>query len=364
MKKRATYYAFSGANTALTEVTTPIPTLHDGEILVNISYTTLCGSDLHTYCGLRNEPCPTILGHEIVGTIAEISARHSGLDVQGNKLQAGDLITWTVFASDPNSANYQPDTPQKNDRLYKYGHRKITEQDELHGGLATHIILRPHTCIRLLPKAISLRVAATINCAVATSAGAIRLAGTIAGKNVHVAGIGLLGLVTIAMCKELGASNIIVSDVNPARLEMAKHFGASHTIDLSERENCALLEAITIDRFIDMSGSPDAMELGIETLGLHGRAILVGAVFHQRPTKIDAEQVIRKMLCIKGLHNYNYTDFSFAVDFIINNWRKYPFESLVEREFPLDEVNAAIDYALTHKPIRAGIYMDSSTAKR
>ncbi|WP_343566631.1 alcohol dehydrogenase catalytic domain-containing protein [Sphingobacterium sp.] len=81
MKKGATYYAFSGANTALTEVTTPIPTLHDGEILVNISYTTFCGRDLHTYCGLRNKPCPTILGHEIVGTIAEISAKHSGLDV-------------------------------------------------------------------------------------------------------------------------------------------------------------------------------------------------------------------------------------------------------------------------------------------
>ncbi|WP_411971298.1 zinc-binding dehydrogenase [Sphingobacterium sp. Lzh-3] len=364
MKKSATYYVFSGANTPLSEFTSPIPTLKDGEILVNILYTTLCGSDLHTFCGLRNEPCPTILGHEIVGIIAQISPTHSGQDALGKQLHVGDLITWTVFSSDPNTTDYQPEIPQKNGNLYKYGHRQITEQDNFHGGLATHIILRPNTCIRILPKDISLAVAATINCAVATSAGALRLAGTIAGKNVHVAGIGLLGLVTIAMCKELGAKNIIASDVNPARLEMAKHFGASHTIDLRERENCALLEATTIDRFIDMSGSPDAMELGIETLGLHGRAMLVGAVFHQRPTKIDAEQVIRKMLTIKGLHNYNYTDFSFAVDFIINNWQKYPFESLIEREFPLDEVNAAIDYALTHKPIRAGLYMDSSTAKR
>jgi len=333
----ATYYVFDQANTALAKVSKPIPPLKDGEILVNIRYTTLCGSDLHTYCGLRNEPCPTILGHEIVGVIAAISSDHSGLDARGNQLQIGDLITWTVFSSDPNSANYQPEIPQKNDKIYKYGHRQITEMDDLHGGLATHIILRPNTCIRVLPKDISPAVAATINCAVATSAGALRLAETITKKNIHVAGIGLLGLVSIAMCKEMGAKSIIASDINPARLELAKKFGATATIDLRETTSSTALEATVIDRFIDMSGSPE------------------------RATGIDAEKVIRKMLTIKGLHNYNYTDFSVAVDFIIENWQKYPFESLIEREFPLAEVNDAISYALTHKPIRAGLFVHPST---
>lgn len=357
MNKLATYYVFSCANTPLIKIEKPIPALNKGEILVSIRYTTLCGSDLHTYCGLRAEPCPTILGHEIVGVIEEISASHDGLDAQGLQLHIGDLITWTVFSSDPNTDNYQPEIPQKNDRLYKYGHRQITEDDNLHGGLATHIILRPNTCIRILPKNISLAVAATINCAVATSAGALRLADTVSGKNIHIAGIGLLGLVTIAMCREQGAKNIIVSDINPSRLAIAKDFGATHTINLRAEENSMLLKDIVVDRFIDMSGSPDAMELGIETLGLHGRAVLVGAVFNQRKTAINAEKVIRKMLTIQGLHNYNYTDFSTAVDFIIANWQKYPFESLIEREFPLEEVNAAIDYALTQKPIRAGLFI-------
>ncbi|WP_313372381.1 zinc-binding dehydrogenase [Sphingobacterium multivorum] len=361
MKQLATYYVFDQANTTLAKVSKPIPPLKDGEILVNIRYTTLCGSDLHTYCGLRNEPCPTILGHEIVGVIAAISSDHSGLDARGNQLQIGDLITWTVFSSDPNSANYQPEIPQKNDKIYKYGHRQITEMDDLHGGLATHIILRPNTCIRVLPKDISPAVAATINCAVATSAGALRLAETITKKNIHVAGIGLLGLVSIAMCKEMGAKSIIASDTNPARLELAKKFGATATIDLRETTSSTALEATVIDRFIDMSGSPEAMELGIDTLVLHGNDVLVGAVFKQRATGIDAEKVIRKMLTIKGLHNYNYTDFSVAVDFIIENWQKYPFESLIEREFPLAEVNDAISYALTHKPIRAGLFVHPST---
>lgn len=357
MKKLATYYVFSKANTPLVRINKPIPELNDGELLVSIRYTTLCGSDLHTYCGLRSEPCPTILGHEIVGVIEEISPSHNGHDAQGRQLHIGDLVTWTVFSSDPNTVNYQPEIPQKNDRLYKYGHRQVTEDDNLHGGLATHIVLRPHTYIRILPKDISLAVAATINCAVATSAGALRLAGAVTGKNIHIAGVGLLGLVSIAMCRESGAKNIIASDINPARLAMAKNFGATHTVNLCETGDKTLFQEIAVDRFIDMSGSPDAMELGIETLGLHGRAVLVGAVFNQRKTAIDAEKVIRKMLTIKGLHNYNYTDFSAAVDFMIHNWQKYPFESLIEREFPLEEVNAAIDFALTQKPIRAGLFI-------
>ncbi len=364
MKNLATYYVFDCANTALIKVNKPIRSLRDGEILVNIQYTTLCGSDLHTYSGLRNEPCPTILGHEIVGIIEAISLEHSGLDARGNQLHIGDRITWTVFSSDPSSVNYQPEIPQKNDKLYKYGHRQITEEDDLHGGLATHIILRPNTCIRMLPKDLSLGVAATINCAIATSAGALRLAETITGKNVHIAGMGLLGLVSLAMCKEMGANRLIASDISPVRLELAKKFGATDTINLNDVNAHTALQAFTIDRFIDMSGSPDAMELGIDTLGLHGKAILVGAVFKQRTTGIDAEKVIRKMLTIKGLHNYNYSDFSTAVDFIIDNWQKYPFETLIEREFPLEQVNEAISYALQHKPIRAGIFVHSSAQKQ
>ncbi|MDM1292703.1 zinc-binding dehydrogenase [Sphingobacterium sp. N143] len=361
MKKLATYYVFNEALTPLSEVEKPLPPLNDGELLVGIRYTTLCGSDLHTYCGLRNEPCPTILGHEIVGVIEALSSGHSGLDAQGHPLHIGDLITWTVFASDPNTSSYQPEIPQKNENLYKYGHRQISDQDTFHGGLATHIILRPHTCIRVLPKDIDLAVAATINCAVATAAGALRLADSITGKNVHIAGMGLLGLVTVAMCREWGANEVIVSDINPDRLQLAKSFGASHTVDLGESESRCVLQTFSIDRFIDMSGSPNAMELGFETLGLHGCAVLVGAVFNQRKTGIDAEKVIRKMLTIKGLHNYNYTDFFTAVDFIVENGQKYPFASLIEREFPLAEVNEALEYATTHKPIRAGLFINPTT---
>ena len=356
-KRKGTYYIFDKPNSPLTKHAATIPVLQRGELLVRITYATLCGSDLHTFTGLRQEPCPTILGHEIVGIVEEIEAAHPHLDAAGTPIFPGDIITWTVFASDPTTESYSADTPQKNINLYKYGHRQLTGTDKFHGGLATHIILREHTCIRVLPSHVSMAVAATINCAIATAAGAIRLAGEITGKTVLVSGMGLLGLATVAMCKELGASHIVVMDINEQRLALAKDFGASTVINST---TSILTDSnINPDRFIDMSGSPDAMEQGVEQLNINGCAVFVGAVFKQRKTQIDAEQIIRKLLTIKGLHNYNYTDFSFAVDFIIAHGNKYPFAKLIENEFTLDRINEAFSFALTNKPIRAGIKINN-----
>lgn len=361
MTKQGKFLVFEKPKSSLQSVSCQIRNLEEGEILVQINYATLCGSDLHTYCGLREEPSPTILGHEIVGTIIEIKTSTILQDATGQKLKIGDTITWTVFASDPNTANYAIETPQKNENLYKYGHRQITDHDTFHGGLASHIILRPHTHIRILPKNLPSPIAATINCAIATSAGAIRLAGTINGKKILISGMGLLGLVCVAMCKEAGASAIIVTDIDNKRLALAKKFGATETLNskntrLDEVE--FLKSGNNIDRFIDMSGSPDAMEAGIGQLAINGVAVFIGAVFKQRKLEIDAEQMIRRILTIKGLHNYNYEDFSTAVDFIVQNFEKYPFLDLVEKEFSLDNVNEAFEYAVANKPIRVGINMD------
>ncbi|MDH5825991.1 zinc-binding dehydrogenase [Sphingobacterium faecium] len=361
MTKQGKFFVFDKAKFPLRFVLSTIPNIKDGEILVKIDYATLCGSDLHTFCGLRQEPCPTILGHEIVGTIISINLDNNLKDATGQLLRNGNMITWTVYASDPNTPSYNDQSPQKNDILYKYGHRIITEPDTFHGGLASHIILRPHTHIRILPNELPAPIAATINCAIATSAGAIRLAGAISGKKVLISGMGLLGLVCIAMCREAGAIGITVTDIDDKRLTLAKKFGATATINTKSPTATDLQHFKTdnlFDCFIDMSGAPDAMEAGIAKLGINGVAVFIGAVFKQRKIEIDAEQMIRRLLTLKGLHNYNYEDFNTAVDFIIGNWQKYPFLSLVEKEYPLEKVNEAFDYAIANKPIRVGINMN------
>ncbi|MFC6101392.1 zinc-binding dehydrogenase [Olivibacter domesticus] len=353
--KNAKIIAFHGHNESMQLLEVPIPTIEAGEILVKNLYTTICGSDLHTYCGLRKENTPTVLGHEIVGEILAISAQHSGMDYCGNTLQVGDRITWSIFSSDVNSEMARKGMPQKGSGLFKYGHAQITNTDTLHGGLGTHCILKAGTAVLKIATDIPLPIAATINCAVATVAGAFRLAGTVKNSKVLITGAGLLGIVSVAMSKAAGAATIHVADINEQRLLQAKEFGADeiHMLSSGTPENLK-----DIDVAFDMSGSPEAMELGLASLAIGGLAVWVGAVLNTRKIQVDAEKVIRRLLTIKGLHNYNFEDFVCAVDFISEHYQNFPFSTIVGREFALKDAEAAFDYALKKKPLRVGILIN------
>ncbi|WP_293304910.1 alcohol dehydrogenase catalytic domain-containing protein, partial [Pedobacter sp. UBA5917] len=212
---KARLVAFNGHGQPMEVLEKEIPALNNGEILIKNLYTTLCGSDLHTYCGLRQEKVPTVLGHEIVGEILAFSETHNRKDYLGNELNIGDRVTWSIFSSDPDSTMAKVGMPQKGENLFKYGHAQITADDALHGGLSTHCVLKAGTAVLKISKAIPLSVAAIINCAVATVAGAIRLAGEIKEKKVLITGSGLLGMVCAAMCKDAGAAYIHAADINP-----------------------------------------------------------------------------------------------------------------------------------------------------
>ena len=341
---------FCGAGLPLELRNYDVGPIGDHEVLVENLYTTLCGSDLHTYAGKRNEATPSVLGHEIVGRVAALGGQHNGLDHTGAPLQVGDVVTWSIFAADPASDLAKKGMPQKGNNLFKYGHAKVTEGEVFHGGLARYCVLRPYTAIFKIPAGLPLPIAATANCAVATVAGALRLAGDVCGKRVLVTGMGLLGITCLAMCKEAGAAAVVAADISAERLERARSFGADETVDAAQRPKIA-----AVDGAFDMSGAPDAMEWGVDMLGTGGVAVWVGAVFRERGVQLDAEAVVRRLLTIKGLHNYNYEDLQQALNFLTACFKKYPFGEVVARSYPLVEVEKAFAYALTDKPLRVGI---------
>lgn len=354
----ATLIIFDGHGKPMSMNEQTIPPLKPGEILVKNLYTTICGSDLHTYCGLRNEKVPTVLGHEIVGEIVAFSEDHIRRDYLGNALNLGDTVTWSIFSSDPASPISKAGMPQKAEGLFKYGHAQVTNDDALHGGLATHCILKEGTAVIGISKQIPLPVAAIINCAVATVAGSLRLAGNIDKKKVLITGSGLLGIVCAAMCKDAGATIVHMADINPQRLQQAEYFGADKTYLLTD---FTVQLPVDIDVAFDMSGSPDAMEAGLKALGIGGIAVWIGAVFHTRGVSVDPETVIRKLITIKGLHNYNFDDFVYAVNFITANHHIYPFNSVVAKEFSLLDAEEAFKYAVDNKPLRVGININHHT---
>lgn len=350
---------FNGSGQPLSIAEREVPALKEGEILIRNTYTTLCGSDLHTYCGKRTEKTPTVLGHEIVGKIAEIGNGHSHKDFNGADLNIGDRVTWAVFAADPQEKWIDNGMPQKSEGLFKYGHARIEGEEVFHGGLGDFSILKPHTAVFKLPEELPDPVAATINCAVSTVAGAMRLAGDVAGKTVMVTGMGLLGNIAVAMCKSGGAERIIAVDVSEERLLQAKRFGATATYLIDELGKD--VSVCSADVAFEMSGAAAAAELGVNSLNIGGLAVWIGAVFKSDKVKIDAEQVIRKIITIKGLHNYNFQDMQKAVAFMKDHHQDFPFDEIVEKEFPLLQASAAFDYALAHKPLRVGVVIDQAT---
>ncbi|MBX2873123.1 MAG: zinc-binding dehydrogenase [Saprospiraceae bacterium] len=350
---------FSAAHQPFSLEVAEIPNLGSGEILVKNEYVTLCRSDLNTFSGKRLEKTPTILGHEIVGRLVGFSEDHARTDSRGTALKVGDRVSWAIYASDPNDPLSEQGIPQKAADLFKYGHERISAESNWHGGLATHTLIRRNTPLAKIDEAIPLPVAATINCAVATAAGAIRLAGELTGKTVLISGTGMLGVVGCAMSKAKGASRVVALDVNKERLVQAQYFGADTTILVQEGWEQELSESLgqrhPIDLVLEFSGVKSAMESTLKVLGIGGTAVWVGATHPHSQVQIDAEQLIRKLSTIKGLHNYNERDFISAVDFMEKNYARFPFEDLIDDCFSLEQVDEAFTYALKENPFRVGL---------
>ncbi len=151
----------------LRNVTLPAP--QAGEVLAQVICTTLCGSDIHTYKGNRNTPCPTVLGHEILGRVSELPSSSEMKDFNGQVLQKGDRITWSIAASCGDCFFCQNGLPQKCVRLFKYGHESIETTYPLNGGLADYCLLAPGTAILKVPDHIPDYVACPVNCATGDS---------------------------------------------------------------------------------------------------------------------------------------------------------------------------------------------------
>ena len=354
---------FHEAGRALELRTFQLPSLAEGEVLVRVTCCTLCGSDIHTFEGRRSTPLPTILGHEIIGQVAQLPAGPGVCDHHGHRLKIGDRITWSVAASCGGCFFCNDGLPQKCQRLFKYGHEQIFQQHSLSGGLADHCHLAPGTAIFRLPPILSDAVACPANCATATVAAAIRCAGDCEGRVVLIQGAGMLGLTAAAMARWAGAREVIVCDTQPERLPRANSFGATRTASVNQSQ--AELEATVaevssgrgVDIAVDVSGTPAAIETGIGLLRVGGRYVWVGAVFPTRPVAISPETIVRNILSIHGVHNYGPEDLSTAVSFLRDNHRRFPFEELVAKEFALEDANAAFRHAADSGALRVAVTM-------
>ncbi|MCA9161018.1 MAG: alcohol dehydrogenase catalytic domain-containing protein, partial [Planctomycetales bacterium] len=139
---------FHGADQSLELRQIALPeTLLLGEALVRVTCCTLCGSDLSTLAGHRQEPTPCILGHEIVGRITRLGnvtatscdvRLRPMVDLRGQVVQVGDRVVWSVAANCDQCRPCLRGVPQKCTHLMKYGHQRVDFPWQLSGGLSEY----------------------------------------------------------------------------------------------------------------------------------------------------------------------------------------------------------------------------------
>ena len=341
--------------------TIPWPTLQGSEYLIRITACTLCGSDLHSVHGRRKVPTPTVLGHEILGRIEAFGPAAPRTDFAGNALEIGDRVTWAIVASCGTCFYCQRGLSQKCEQQTKYGHEAVRPGYELTGGLADYCHLAPGTAIFRVPDDLPDAVACPANCATATVAGAMVLAGDLVGRTVLIMGAGMLGVTGMAWAKAHGAALVIGCDVDAERLRVAAAFGADRLVTPSE-----LAEAVAscttghgVDIALEMTGSPEAFEAALPLTRMGGTIVLIGSVFPSRPVPLLLEQVVRRCLTLQGNHNYSPQDLQAALEFLARHHREFPFESLVTDWFPLTDVARAFE-ASSSRSLRIGIRESSS----
>ncbi len=350
---------FHGAGKAFETANVDLPEPVGAEVLVHVVCCTLCRSDLHTHAGRRVEATPAILGHEIVGSIAAFGPDAARVDGAGEPVGEGDRVTWAVAVGCGSCFFCANDLPQKCERLFKYGHHRASQERLLGGGLAAFSVLVPGAYWLRVPDIISDRVAALANCATATVAALFRAAGAIEGRSVLVLGAGALGLTACAMARANGAKVVLASDPAAECRERALAFGATHACPSDPAALAAHVHAVTdgrgADVVLELAGVAASVQVAFERVRTGGTVVLAGTVAPVGTIPFDPEQVIRRMLTIRGVHNYHPRDLKAALDFLAGPGATYPFDSLVAAEYPLDQVEEAFHFAHSHPGLRVAV---------
>src|SRR6266481_3404505 len=242
--------------------------LEPGAALVRTEMAAVCGTDVHLWKGELPITLPIILGHETVGRIEQLG---DGLDRDwtGQPLNAGDRVTWNSSTSCGRcfycAEKGQP-TRCPHRRAYGIGYR-CDQPPHLLGGYAEFHYLRPGTNIFKLPDDLATEAVIGAGCALITAIHGVERTGISWRDSVVVQGAGPVGIAALAVAKSAGAGLVVVIGGPKHRLDMAKRFGASHTIDLDEiREPAARLERVRqltggygADVVLECAGHPAAV---------------------------------------------------------------------------------------------------------
>ena len=316
------------------------------EVLIDVQASGLCHTDL-LFATHDIIPTPAVLGHEVSGIVAEV-----GPDV--TQFRIGDHVVGSLTQSCGSCARclsgrsfqcQRPDStlrrPFDGPRLSRHGVGLF--QGLGLGGFAERALIHENQ-LAVLPKEMPFAQAALLGCGVVTGAGAVlNTASVSAGDSVVIFGAGGVGLNAVSGARIAGASRIVVIDIQPRRLEVARTFGATDVIDSTKTDPVETVRDLLpggADHVFDFVGLRAVAEQGLAMLGVGGGLYLVGVTRPDVNVDLNIFDAIGGQKRIQGV-NFGSTNFKRDIPMYTNLYLqgRLNLDDLVSRRIALRNVN-------------------------
>ena len=258
--------------------TIEVPDPGPGEVLVAVKACGVCHTDLHYREGAINDEFPFLLGHEAAGIVEEV-----GPDV--TEVAVGDFVVLNWRAVCGQCRSCRRGRPWYCFSTHNASQKMTLDGQELSpalgiGAFAEKTLVAAGQATKVDPAAPA-EVAGLIGCGVMAGLGAAMNTGDVGrGDSVAVFGCGGVGDAAIAGARLAGAHTIVAVDLDDRKLEMAKEFGATHTVNSSNEDPVEAIRAVTggngVDVAIDAVGLPITYQQAFNARDLAGTVVLVG----------------------------------------------------------------------------------------
>ncbi|MCL2380134.1 MAG: L-threonine 3-dehydrogenase [Treponema sp.] len=269
----------------------PIPDPGPNEVLIKVSKTSICGTDVHIFnwdaWAQRVIKMPLVVGHEFVGTIEATGSNVRGFTAGQRVSGEGHVVCGVCRNCLAGRRHYCPHT------LGVGVHRD--------GCFAQYVCI-PADNVWLAASDISCDVTSCfdpLGNAVHTA-----LSFDLIGEDVLITGAGPIGIMAAAVCRHVGARYVVITDINPYRLELAKKMGVDRAVNVSEEKLSDVMRSLGMkegfDVGLEMSGSAAAFSDMVDNMFNSGSIALLG--FLPSDTRIDWSKVIFGCLKLKGIY--------------------------------------------------------------
>jgi len=301
------------------------PIITNSEALIKVKYAGICGTDLHIFDGLhpRVRP-PLVMGHEISGIIEEMNTERKDIKI-GDRVAINPLV----------SCGYCLPCREGNPHLCP--NLKLVGIDQ-NGGFEEYVKIKDDKLYKI-PNSLPLDLATLVE-PIAVAVHAVRKSELLVGDKVVIMGGGPIGQLVAQICRINGASSIVLSEIQPERLNIAKKMGL---ITVSSKEE-------TIKKIMKMTKGEGA-DIVYEAVGIQatynyitelvkvgGKIITIGAA--NKPIALDMWKVYFGELNLMGIHVYTPKDIEIGVE-LLNDYPKV-FRPFISKVIGLKDLQAEL----------------------